>query len=432
MNAAPARSVGTASAFPATSAPLTVRPVRGRADTAAFAALPRALHRGDPYRLPPARGDQRALIDRRRNPFFEVGTAGLFLARRGRRAVGRIAAAVDPRYQALHDARGGLFGLFECADDPEAASALFDAAAGWLRERGLETMLGPLGFSVHDECGVLVEGFDGPPTVMMPYNPAYYPALYAACGLTKAKDLLSWRVPVPPGGEPPEAVARAARWAANAPDVRLRHLDPCRREADLAAVRDIYTDAWSGNYASVPMTGREFSHAMDRLRPLVRPELVWFAEVGGEPVAFTFWLPDANQALRAARDTPLGQSPGRPPGWLRTARAARRIDRARVILTGVRAAHRARGLTAALLVEAQRSAFRLGCTESEFSWLLEDNRDANRYAQAFGGVLHRRHRLYRRDLADGRGPRPAAAASPTALPTAVPAPAAPHVPGARR
>ncbi|MFP8902714.1 GNAT family N-acetyltransferase [Streptomyces atacamensis] len=415
MSSSPARSARpapTASALPVSSAPLTVRPVRGRADTAAFAALPGALHRGDPYRVPSAGSDQRALIDRRRNPFFEVGTAELFLARRGRKAVGRIAAAVDSRYQALHDARGGLFGLFECADDPRAAAALFDAAAAWLRERGLETMLGPLGFSVHDECGVLVEGFDGPPTVMMPYNPAYYPALYAACGLAKAKDLLSWRVPVPPGGEPPEAAARAARWAADAPDVRLRPLDPRRRETDLATVRDIYTDAWSGNYASVPMTGREFSHAMERLRPLVRPELVWFAEVRGEPVAFTFWLPDANQALRAARDMPLGR--------LRTARAARRIDRARVILTGVRAAHRARGLTAALLAEAQRAAFRLGYTESEFSWLLEDNRDANRYAEAFGGVLHRRHRLYRRDLA----PRPA--------PAAVPAPAAPHVPGARR
>ncbi|MBN3931689.1 N-acetyltransferase [Streptomyces verrucosisporus] len=424
--------MSTASSSPVASAPLAVRPVRGRADTAAFAALPRTLHRGDPYRLPPAKGDQRALIDRRRNPFFEVGTAELFLARRGRKPVGRIAAAVDSRYQALHDARGGLFGLFECADDPEAAAALFDAAAGWLRERGLETMLGPLGFSVHDECGVLVEGFDGPPTVMMPYNPAYYPALYTACGLTKAKDLLSWRVPVPPGGEPPGPAARAARWAADAPDVRLRHLDPCRLEADLAVVRDIYADAWSGNYASVPMTGREFSHAMDRLRPLVRPELVWFAEVRGEPVAFTFWLPDVNQALHATRDTPPGRSLGRPLGRLRTARAVRRVDRARVILTGVRAAHRARGLTAALLAEAQRSAFRLGCAESEFSWLLEDNRDANRYAQAFGGVLHRRHRLYRRDLA----PRPAAAASstlsPAPLPTAVPAPAAPHVPGVRR
>ncbi|MCI0383803.1 GNAT family N-acetyltransferase [Streptomyces sp. CNQ085] len=405
MTVSPALPARPVSAPSAARTPLTVGPLRGRADTAAFAALPRTLHRGDPYRLPPAGRDQRFLTDRRRNPFFEVGVAELFLARRGRRAVGRIAAAVDPRYQALHDARGGLFGLFECADDLEAASALFDAAAGWLRERGLEGILGPLGFSVHDECGVLVEGFDGPPTVMMPYNPAYYPALYAACGLVKAKDLLSWRVPVPPGGEPPEAAARAARWAADAPDVRLRPLDPRRREADLAAVRAVYTDAWSGNYASVPMTGREFSRAMDRLRPLVRPELVWFAEVRGEPVAFTFWLPDVNQALHAARATPLGR--------LRAPRAARRVDRARVILTGVRAAHRARGLTAALLAEAQRSAFRLGYTESEFSWLLEDNRDANRYAEAFGGVLHRRHRLYRRGLT----PHPA-----------VPAP----VPGARR
>ncbi|GAA2449126.1 GNAT family N-acetyltransferase [Streptomyces macrosporus] len=387
-----------------TTAGVTVRPVRGRADTTAFVTLPRLLHRHDPHWVAPLERDQRALVDRRRNPFFEVGAAEFFLARRGRRVVGRIAAAVDCRLQARHDPHCGLFGLFECADDPGAAGALFDAAAAWLRERGLRTMLGPMGFSTNDECGVLVEGFDGPPSVLMPYNPAHYPALYTACGLTKAKDLLSWRVPMPPDGEPPEAVARAAEWALSAPDVRVRPLDPARRDADLAVVRDIYTDAWAENYASVPMTGREFAHTMRRLRPLIRPELLWFAEVRGEPVAFTLWLPDANQALRAARGrlTTLGV----PVGLLRITRAARRIDRVRVIVTGIRKPHRARGLGAALMVEAQRAAFRLGYTESELSWLLEDNRDANRYAEAFGGVLFRRHRLYRRDLA----PPPAAGA----------------------
>lgn len=404
---------------------VTVRPVRGRADTTAFVTLPRALYRGDPHWVAPLERDQRALLDRRRNPFFEVGTAEFFLARRGRRVVGRIAAAVDCRFQARHDAHCGLFGLFECADDPDAAGALFDTAAAWLRERGLRTMLGPMGFSTNDECGVLVEGFDGPPSVMMPYNPAHYPALYTACGLVKAKDLLSWRVPMPPDGEPPTIIARAAQWATGSPDVRVRPMDPARADADLAAVRDVYTDAWAGNYASVPMTDREFAHTLRRLRPLIRPELLWFAEVRGEPVAFTLWLPDANQALRAARGrlTTLGV----PVGLLRIARAARRVDRTRTIVTGIKEAHRSRGLGAALITEAQRAAFRLGYTESELSWLLEDNRDANRYAEAFGGVLFRRHRLYRRDLHPRSDPR----SDPRPVPVP-PSPVAAAVPGARR
>ncbi|GAA2411445.1 hypothetical protein GCM10010420_45500 [Streptomyces glaucosporus] len=394
--AAPSGTAPAGTAVAGTSAGVAVRPVRGRADATAFVALPRALYRGDPHWVAPLERDQRALLDRRRNPFFDVGAAEFFLARRGRRVVGRIAAAVDCRLQARHDPHCGVFGFFECADDPGAAAALFDAAAAWLRERGLRTMLGPMGFSTNDECGVLVEGFDGPPSVMMPYNHPYYPALYTACGLVRARDLLSWRVPMPPGGDPPPVVARAAEWALQSPDVRVRPLDPARMDDDLAAVREIYTEAWTENYASVPLTGREFAHTLRRLRPLIRPELLWFAEVRGEPVAFTLWLPDANQALRAARGrlTTFGV----PVGLLRIALAFRRVDRTRAIITGIKEAHRSRGLGAALVAEAQRAAFRLGYTESELSWLLEDNRDANRYAEAFGGVLFRRHRLYRRGL----------------------------------
>ncbi|MFI9580657.1 N-acetyltransferase [Streptomyces sp. NPDC052236] len=386
---------------PAT-APVTVSRVRSRAETTAFVTLPRSLYRDDPHWVAPLIGEQRALIDRRRNPFFETGTAELFLARRGRRAVGRIAAVIDPRYQARHDARCGQFGLFECVDDPAVATALFDTAAAWLRERGLRAMLGPLNFSTNDECGVLVDGFDSPPTLLMPHNPAYYPALYTACGFTKAKDLYSWRVPMPPDGEPPAAFRRVAERALNAPGVRVRPLDPARFDADLAALKDIYTDAWAENYASVPMTDREFSHTIARLKPLIQPELLHFAEVHGEPVAFTLWLPDANQALRAAdgRLTTLGL----PIGQLRIARAARRINRTRAIASGIKKAYRSTGLGAALVTEGQRAALRLGHTETEFSWILEDNHDANRYVQAFGGVHFRTHRLYERALDPARVP----------------------------
>ncbi|MEU4093443.1 N-acetyltransferase [Streptomyces sp. NPDC026673] len=374
---------------------ITIAPVEGRAATTAFIRLPYALYRDDPHWVAPLEREMRAFLDPDRNPFFDTGEARLFLARRGGRAVGRIAAVSDPRFQERHDYKCGHFGLFECADDPEAAQALFDAAAAWLAERGLTRMLGPLSFSVNDECGLLVDGFDGPPSVGIPYNPPYYAGLLTGCGFAKAKDLLSWLVPMPPDGEPPAAIARVAARTLADPAVRVRPLDPDRYEADMAAVKDIYNDAWAENYASVPLTDAEFLHMAAQLKSVVHPELVRIAEVDGEPAAFTLWVPDVNQALRVARGRLT--TGGLPIGMLRISRAMGRITRVRGGTSGVRKEHRSRGLVAVLLADAQRAAFRLGYTETDLSWILEDNRGSNRHAQAMGGAHFRTHRLYERD-----------------------------------
>ncbi|MDX2811248.1 N-acetyltransferase [Streptomyces sp. PA03-5A] len=374
---------------------VTVTPVEDRAATTAFIRLPYALYRDEPHWVAPLEREVRAFLDPRRNPFFETAEARLFLARRGRRTVGRIAAVTDPRFHERHDYKCGHFGLFECADDLEAAGALFDAVADWLAGRGLTRMLGPLSFSVNDECGLLVDGFDGPPSVGIPYNPPYYADLLTGCGFGKAKDLLSWLVPMPPDGEPPAAIARVAARTLADPAVRVRPLDPDRYEADMAVIKDIYNDAWAENYASVPLTDAEFLHMAAQLKSVLHPELVRIAEVDGEPAAFTLWVPDVNQALRTARGRLTTW--GLPVGMLRISRAMGRITRVRGGTSGVRKEHRSRGLVAVLLADAQRAAFRLGYTETDLSWILEDNRGSNRHAQAMGGVHFRTHRLYERD-----------------------------------
>ncbi|MDX2647466.1 N-acetyltransferase [Streptomyces sp. PA03-1a] len=374
---------------------VTVTPVEDRAATTAFIRLPYALYRDEPHWVAPLEREVRAFLDPRRNPFFETAEARLFLARRGGRTVGRIAAVTDPRFHERHDYKCGHFGLFECADDLEAAGALFDAVADWLAGRGLTRMLGPLSFSVNDECGLLVDGFDGPPSVGIPYNPPYYADLLTGCGFGKAKDLLSWLVPMPPDGEPPAAIARVAARTLADPAVRVRPLDPDRYEADMAVIKDIYNDAWAENYASVPLTDAEFLHMAAQLKSVLHPELVRIAEVDGEPAAFTLWVPDVNQALRTARGRLTTW--GLPVGMLRISRAMGRITRVRGGTSGVRKEHRSRGLVAVLLADAQRAAFRLGYTETDLSWILEDNRGSNRHAQAMGGVHFRTHRLYERD-----------------------------------
>jgi GNAT superfamily N-acetyltransferase len=175
----------------------------------------------------------------------------------------------------------------------------------------------------------------------------------------------------------------------------VRALDPDRYDADMAVVKDIYNEAWAENYASIPLTDAEFRHMAEQLRSVVRPELVRIAEVDGEPAAFTLWVPDVNQALRTARGRLTTW--GLPIGLLRVSRAMGRITRVRGGTSGVRKEHRSRGLVALLLADAQRAAFRLGYTETDLSWILEDNRGSNRHAQAMGGVHFRTHRLYERD-----------------------------------
>ncbi len=375
-------------------APVTVTPVRDRADTTAFIRLPYAIYRDDPLWVAPLERERRAFLDPGRNPFFEVGTVQLFLARRGRTVVGRIAAVVDPRHHERDGLKCGQFGLFECVDEPAVAAALFDAAADWLGERGLNRMFGPLSFSLNDECGLLVDGYDCPPTMLMPHNPPYYPRLFEDCGFTKAKDLLSWRVPMPADGEPPAGFRRAAQRALAAPGVHVRPLDPDRFDADMAVVKDIYNDAWSQNYAATPMTDREFAHVVRGFTPILKSELVQIAEVHGEPAGFLLCLPDANQALRAARGRLT--SYGVPIGLVRIARATRRIQRTRVLACGIKREHRNRGLAAAMFAQTQRAAFRLGYTETEISWVLEDNRHSNGHAKGAGGILFHTHRLYER------------------------------------
>ncbi|MFF3560605.1 GNAT family N-acetyltransferase [Streptomyces sp. NPDC002574] len=378
-----------------TDAPVTVSPVEGRADTNAFIRLPYALYRDDQHWVAPLEREMRAFLDPRRNPTFDTAEIRLLLARRGKTVVGRIAVVSEPRYQERHDFTCGHFGLFECADDTGAAAALFDAAAAWLAERGLTRMLGPLSFSVNDECGLLVDGFDGPPSVGIPYNPPYYARLLTECGFGKAKDLLSWLVPMPPDGEPPAGIRRVAERTLSDPAVTVRPLDPGRWDDEMAVIKDIYNDAWAENYASVPLTDQEFRHMAAQLKAVLKPELVRIAEVDGEPAAFTMWLPDVNQALRPARGRLTTW--GLPVGLLRVTLGMGRITRVRGGTSGVRKEHRSRGLVAVLLADAQRAAHRLGYTETDLSWILEDNRGSNRHAQAMGGVHFRTHRLYVRD-----------------------------------
>jgi len=383
-----------ATSLPPLAADVEIVPVRSSAERDAFIDLPYRLYAGDPYWVPQLVMAQKDFFDPKKHPWFQFGTAQLFLARRAGQVVGRIAALDDPRYNDFHGTKLGFFGFFECVDDASVARALFDAAGTWVKARGFSRMLGPMNFSSNYEMGVLVEGFDASPAVMMPYNPRSYPSLYERCGLAKEKDVLAWELSssVPP----PEKVVRVAERLRVREGVTIRHVDLSDLNAEVQRIKDIYNSAWEKNWGFVPMTEAEFDHLADEMRMIVRPELILIAEVKGEPVAFSMTLPDANEALKAAggRLTTYGL----PVGLVKMFLASRRIKRLRLITLGIKEGFRRRGLDAILYLDTLRTARALGYTGGEISWTLEDNHLINRAIESMGGRRYKTYRIYARDV----------------------------------
>ena len=380
--------------LPQVPADVTITPVQSGADKDAFIRFPYELYANDPNWVAPLLMERKDFLNPRKNPWFQFGKVELFLARRGGKVVGRIAAVDDPSYNKFHGTHLGFFGMFECIDDPGVARGLFDAAAKWVAAQGFSEMMGPVNFSTNYECSVLVDGFDAPPVVMMAYNPRYYPSLYEACGLEKAKDLWAWELSsaVPP----PEKVTRVAEKIRQRQGVVVRPVNMKDFANEVRRIKDIYNSAWEKNWGFVPMTEAEFDHMAKELKQLVVPELLLMAEVKGEPVAFSMTVPDANVALKAANGRLTRY--GLPIGLVKLLLASRKIKRLRLITLGIKEGFRKQGLDAILYLDTLKTARRLGYAGGEISWTLEDNHLVNRAIESMGGKKYKTYRLYQRGV----------------------------------
>lgn len=392
--ALPAEHDTPAPSLPPMPVDVQVSPVRSSADRMAFIRLPYSLYRDEPNWVPPLEMERRDFLDPKKNAFFDFAEVELFLARRGDQVVGRIAAIKNPRHMEFHGTKDGFFGLFECVNDAGIARLLLDAASSWLKNRGMDVMLGPANFSSNQDWGLLVEGYELPPAIMMPYNPPYYAALLEACGFAKAKDLWAWELSS--SAAPPEKVVRIAEKMRQREGITVRALRMSDFANEVARVKEIYNAAWEKNWGFIPMTEREFDHMAKEMKTIVRPELVLIAEVKGEPVAFSMTLPDANEALKAAngRLTRFGL----PIGLVKLVLASRRIRRLRLITLGIKEGYRRRGLDAILYLDTLRAAKELGYTGGEISWTLEDNTLVNRAIESMGGRRSKTYRLFQRSL----------------------------------
>lgn len=369
---------------------VVVAPVETRADLRRFVDLPWSIYRDDPHWVPPLRRDVRAAFNPEKHPFHRHSEAQPYLARRGTEVVGRICAIRNRNHERLHEEAVGFFGWFECVDDQEVAAALLDAAAAWLRERGLTAMRGPTSFSTNETTGLLVDGDEGPPALLLAHNPPWYPALVEGYGLRKAKDLYAWHIVE---GNWPEHMFRAEKIVARRYGTRIRTMDMSRFDEELLLIRRLYNAAWEKNWGFVPMTDAEMDHMAAELKPIIDPNLALFAETPeGEVIGFALALPDFNQVLHKlnGRLTPLGIA--------KVLVYKRRINSLRVLILGLLEEWRGKGIDAVLYLAIFRNGTAAGMHEADMSWILEDNHKMNAALERLGGRIYRTYRLYEAPL----------------------------------
>ncbi len=377
-------------------AALRVEPVRDRRALVRFLEMPKALYADDPNWVPPLLFERLHHLDVRKNPYFDHAEAAYWVACRDGRLVGRISAQADRAHLDLHDAATGHFGFLEAEDDPDVFRILLATAEDWLRQRNLTRALGPFSLSINDESGLLIEGFETPPYLMMGHARPYYAHRLEQQGYTKAKDLIAYAYDL--STEPPATIRAFVDKAKAENDLRFRPMDKSRFGAELAMVVEIFNDAWSGNWGFLPFSEPEMRYLANNLKPLLRADDVAIAEIGGEPVAMAVSLPNVNEAIADLGGRLL------PFGWAKLIwrLKVRGTKSARMPLMGVRRQYQGSPLTAALMIgvlDLIRVSHRARGTErSELSWILEDNRPTRRLIEKFGGRAYKTYRVYEKDL----------------------------------
>ena len=378
-----------------------IRRVEGKGDRKQFLDLPYRLYSTEKRWVPPLRLERKEHIDPGKNPFFEHAEVQFFLAWRDGRVVGRISAHVDRNLNEFQDNQWGLFGFFECEDDPEVARALVDTAEAWLRERGRDRMVGPMDFTTNDECGLLIEGHERPPIILCPWQHPYYQRLLEeACGLTKAMDLLMWELQVSDRSKVHQAIWDVADAVESRHGIVVRPMRKRNLQEEVTKFLEVYNSAWERNWGFVPLTEKEVRHYAKQLKPVLDENWAMIAERTdtGEVVGAALTLPDFNQVLAKVKDGRL-----LPFGWLAALRNRKNVDQVRVFALGVKPEYQHTGVAARMYQAHFDAAERTPQTGGEMGWILETNKAMNRAMEGMGGKVVRKYRVYERELSGVTG-----------------------------
>lgn len=362
---------------------------RTKSEINSFIKFPLELYKNDSLYVPRLTMDMKTHFSQK-NPFLRHADVKFFLALKDGNVVGRIASILNPQHIKVQNERAGFFGFFECSNDKEIADALLSRVQNELKSQGMEIMRGPMNFSTNEECGFLIEGFDNSPMLMMPYNPPYYNDLVTTFGMTKAKDLHAYIYEFQ--DELPEKILRVASLAEKK-GIVVRPIDKKNFMRDMKMFQDVYNSAWQDNWGFIPLTDEELFYNAKRLKPLVVPELTLIAEINGEPVGFLGLIPNYNFVLKKinGRLNPLTIA--------KALYYSKKITELRLLLYGIKAEYRNRGVGALLFKEGHKNIIKNGRYKRiEFSWILEDNIQVIGMCEMVRARLYKRYRIYEKKI----------------------------------
>jgi hypothetical protein len=377
---------------------IEIKPVLSKKDRKIFVTLLWDIFKDDPNWVPPLIMERMDIIDEKKNPYFLHADVRLWIAYKNGMPVGRISAQIDELVEPQHGVKTGHYGFFDCIDDQDVANALFDTACSWLKENGMIEVIGPFSLSINEETGMLVEGFDTPPRLLMGHARPYYEKLVHNYGLSSVKDTWAYTLDISDPILPP-TIQKLVDRAVDKGQVKFRPINMDKYEEELKIILDIFNDAWIENWKYIPFTEAELDHAVKELKMIIREDFTYIAEIDGVPQAMMVTLPNINEIIRDLNGKlfPFGIFK-----LLWRLKIKPSFKTVRVPLMGVRTEYqnsRLSGIMSFGLFEACRqSAIKIGCEQAELSWVLEENTRLSKLLESIGCVKYKTYRLYQKDL----------------------------------
>ncbi|MBN4076523.1 hypothetical protein JYT16_02270 [Gemmatimonas aurantiaca] len=358
-----------------------------------FIKFPLRLYANDPHYVAPLISERKEFFDQKENPFFSGAKVKLFLAKQKGETVGRISTCVYFAHNDLHHETTGFFGFFDTIENEAVAHALLKTALITLKQENMTQMRGPASFCTNHECGFLVEGFDSPPAVMMPYDRPYQAQFAESFGLAKEMDLYAYLITKETFGG--ERLLRLADKIAQRSGATIRPLNMKRFDEEVALIHNLYNKAWALNWGFVPMTQAEFQHMAKQMKQIIEPELALIAEVDGQAIGFSLSLPDINQALKYLDGTLF------PSGLIKLlwhTKVRNKVTGLRTIIMGVLPEYQKKGIDSLFHMRTFKAGSSLGYTHSEISWVLETNSKMRILAERLGAAVYKTYRLVEMDI----------------------------------
>jgi GNAT superfamily N-acetyltransferase len=378
---------------------LTISTVESESDLMTFITFPWKVYKDNPYWVPPLISERVAFLDRDRNPFFQHARATYFLARRDKEVVGTIAAFTNDLYNEFQETNVGFFGFFEVLEDREVAEALLQTAVDWARDAGHDSIIGPAQFSTNDEVGLLIDGFDDTPRILMTYCHPYYQNFIEGAGFQKAMDLLAYALDIKHLSEHmPEKLIRVTDKVRERKNFVVRKIRMKEFDKEVDRIKPIYNKSWERNWGFVPMTNPEFDKLAKELKQLLDPNVVIIVEQEGEAIGFGLSLPDLCQPLRLAYPRPGENETITTIKLAWHWKVRRQVDWLRVFALGVLPEHRGTGVDALMYIETAKEAVKRGYKWAEMSWILENNEMMNRSVRLLGGEVYKTYRMYEKKV----------------------------------